>query len=119
MGLMMQQCGHCMTKERRSRPREFSSQVWSLLVAWEEVSEAVIDQPLCDVCYGDIREILIDRSVEMEEALRSGIIRRPAATVSDTRVRAKATKGLKAKTATVTAKAARGKKPQKVSRIAS
>ncbi len=119
MGQMMQQCGHCMTSECRSRPRDFSPQVWSLLVAWEEVNERVIDQPLCDVCYGDIREILIDRSREMEEALRTGQIKRPAATTVDTSVRAKATKGLKAKTATATAKAARGKKPQKVSRIAS
>lgn len=116
------QCGQCMTTERRPRHREITSQVWTLLSQWGEVEEAAVAQPLCDSCYHDIREILIDRSVEMERAFATGSIEAPAK-----KKRVAETSAMKGSSDTAAAKptprkasaTARGRKTQKVGRIAS
>src|SRR5262245_16569905 len=93
MGLSLQ-CGHGTTTERRHRLTDFSPQGWSLLVQWQEVSEEVIQQPLCEVCYQDIREILIERSGEMERALATGQVDQPMQVAEAKEIR-KATAGVK------------------------
>lgn len=65
---MVQDCPHC-GEESRCRRREFSEQTWSVLSAWGEVENASVDQPICDSCYNDLREILIDRADEISVAL--------------------------------------------------
>ncbi len=49
--------------------RDFSEQAWTVLAVWGEVDKAVVDQPICDDCYEELREILIERADEMELAL--------------------------------------------------
>lgn len=66
-------CANCGV-ESKCRHRDFNPQVWSLLLQWGEVDESIIDQPICDSCYADIREILIERSAEMEQAFASGVV---------------------------------------------
>lgn len=57
-------CGACHG-ERKSTRREFSEQAWAALVSWGEVTEQTVDEPLCNECYGNLRDVLIDRSDEI------------------------------------------------------
>ena len=58
-------CAVC-TMQKKSTSREFSSTAWSVLVAWDEVSFSDHKLPICEECYWDLREVLIDRSKEID-----------------------------------------------------
>ena len=62
----------CCMDERKRRHRDFSPQIWALLLSWQEVPPEAVDQPMCNGCYEDIRGILIERAYEVESALASG-----------------------------------------------
>jgi len=62
-----QGCAHC-SNDIRCRRRDFSEQAWAALVVWGEVERNTVDQPVCDDCYSDLRDILIDRADEMVAA---------------------------------------------------
>jgi len=62
------ECCNCGT-ESTCRRREFSEQAWTVLLLWNEVQAPAVDQPLCDSCYNELRETLIDRAEEMDVAL--------------------------------------------------
>ena len=70
--LNRQACAHCGT-ENKSRNRDFSAQIWAVLLYWGEVDDAVVNQPICDSCYRELRNLLIDRSEEMENVLKNGL----------------------------------------------
>ena len=59
----------CCGDETRVRHRNFSPHAWAVLMAWEEIETEVIGQPICDSCYGDLREMLIERSGEVDAAI--------------------------------------------------
>lgn len=61
-------CSNC-SEDTKSRRREFSEQAWTVLVLWNEVQSAAVDQPICENCYNELREVLIDRAEEIENAL--------------------------------------------------
>ncbi len=61
-------CTNCGIQST-SRRRVFSEQAWSLLLLWNEITPAAVEQPMCDVCYDDLRETLIDRNEEVEKLL--------------------------------------------------
>jgi hypothetical protein len=61
-------CANC-TEETKCRRRDFSEQAWAVLVLWNEVQTGAVDQPICEDCYNELRETLIDRSEEIESAL--------------------------------------------------
>jgi hypothetical protein len=61
-------CANCST-DTKCRRREFSEQAWSVLVLWNEITPTVVDQPICDHCYDELREVLIDRADEIEAAV--------------------------------------------------
>lgn len=61
-------CEHCLA-QTRSRKRELSDQIWSVLIAWGEVDKSLVDNPICEDCYNEFREVLIDRAQELETAL--------------------------------------------------
>ena len=65
------QCANC-GETAKCRPRDFSSQIWVLLLRWGEVVKSTVGQPICDSCYRDLRNLLIDRATEMENAMRTG-----------------------------------------------
>ena len=71
MQSLSQICGNC-TVESKCRKREFSVEAWTVLVIWNEVQAAAVDQPLCDECYNELRETLIDRASDVAEALLVG-----------------------------------------------
>ncbi len=61
-------CSNC-SEDNKSRRREFSEQAWTVLVLWNEIQTAAVDQPICEDCYNELREVLIDRAEEIENAL--------------------------------------------------
>ena len=63
-------CGHCQC-DTKSRRRDFSEQTWTVLLVWGEIDTKTVDQALCDPCYNELREVLIDRTDEIEAALAS------------------------------------------------
>ena len=61
----VQRCPYCNTNQK-CRQRNFSDQIWATLVLWKEIQASAISQPLCDDCYNELREVLIDRASELE-----------------------------------------------------
>jgi hypothetical protein len=64
-----QQCCNC-GEGTLSRKRTFSVQAWTVLLVWNEINPASVDQPICDVCYEEMRSILMDRTEDIEDTLR-------------------------------------------------
>ena len=60
-------CAHC-GDEVKSRRREFSEQAYSALLVWGEIQSAVVDQAICDSCYIELRDVLIDRADDIGSA---------------------------------------------------
>ncbi len=60
-----QKCGSCQ-RDQKCRHRHFSRPTVSFLVDSGEVEESAVYKPLCDECYREIREVLIDRAEELE-----------------------------------------------------
>ncbi len=67
-----QACSSC-GEVKKCRHRDFSSHAWAILLHWEEIDSSVIGQPLCNDCYNELRELLIDRAEEMEEIMAQGL----------------------------------------------
>ena len=67
-----QQCPRCH-EDARLRLREFSDQAAAALLVWEELSKKDLGQPICDACYEELRDVLIDRASELEEAAKQPI----------------------------------------------
>jgi hypothetical protein len=63
-------CSSCGGDGRCSK-REFSEQAWTVLVIWGEIEESVVEQSICDSCYEEFRDILIDRHAEIESSLKN------------------------------------------------
>ena len=63
----------CCDQMSKCRHRDFNSQIWVLLLHWGEIDESALEQPICDSCYRDLRNLLIDRADEMEQLLSEGI----------------------------------------------
>ena len=63
-------CSIC-GKDEKSTPREFSTTAWSILLSWNEVDDANKGNPFCEDCYWGLREILIDRSKEIDSLVGS------------------------------------------------
>ena len=57
-------CNVC-GEERKIRYREFSPHAWTALVHWGEINASVIGQAMCNGCYNEFRDQLIDRSDEV------------------------------------------------------
>lgn len=49
---------------------------------WNEVQRGAVDQAICEVCYEELREVLIDRSEEIEMVL-SKPASKPAASADE------------------------------------
>jgi hypothetical protein len=61
---MADKCCQCGL-EAKLRLREFSHQALAALVVWGEIEARNMDKAMCEPCYGDLREILIDRADEI------------------------------------------------------
>ncbi|MDE3268671.1 MAG: hypothetical protein OYH77_00115 [Pseudomonadota bacterium] len=58
-------CHHCGSEVRVKRA-EFSQRAWNALIHWGEVSSEHAGKEICHDCYLELREILIDRTHEIE-----------------------------------------------------
>lgn len=65
-----QNCAHC-GNQAKSRSREFTDQAWTVLVLWGEVEKSAVGEPICEDCYDEMRNILIERAHEVETALKT------------------------------------------------
>jgi hypothetical protein len=57
-------CSVCC-ESRKSRSREFSTHAWTALTMWGEVEQRTFNQPICEGCYRELRDLLIERSAEL------------------------------------------------------
>lgn len=58
------ECPRCGI-EGSLQKRIFSDQAIAALVVWEELEESLIDEPVCNHCYAELRDILIERNDEL------------------------------------------------------
>ncbi len=63
-------CLRCGNEEKAKR-REISQSAWQALLYWQEVEKETVGSPMCQSCYNEIREILIDRADEILEAAKN------------------------------------------------
>jgi hypothetical protein len=65
-------CFNCNRIPQHTHPRRrsFSEQAWAALLLWEEISPQALEQPICDICYEEMRDILIDRADEVNAAIK-------------------------------------------------
>jgi hypothetical protein len=59
------QCPSCR-EDIKVRHREFSAQAWTFLAANNEVDEDHVGEAICDDCYSDMREFLIESISDVE-----------------------------------------------------
>ena len=57
-------CNACHGHSKAAK-REFSEQAWAALVSWGEVPSEAVDTPICNDCYFNFRDVLIDRAEEV------------------------------------------------------
>ena len=69
VGQKLTVCKNCSTHEI-CRRRTFSEQAWTVLLLWNEINPGAVDQPICEQCYEEMRDILIDRADEVEAAMQ-------------------------------------------------
>ncbi|MES2746308.1 MAG: hypothetical protein V4655_12830 [Bdellovibrionota bacterium] len=55
-----QECPRCSNTTRLAK-RTFSDQALAALVVWKDLSEKLIDEPICEDCYEELRDVLIER----------------------------------------------------------
>lgn len=60
-----QECPRCSNISRPIK-RTFSDQALAALVVWKDLSEKLIDEPICDECYEELRDVLIERIEEVK-----------------------------------------------------
>lgn len=64
-------CSAC-NGHAKSAKREFSDQAWAALVTWGEIHNEAVDQPVCNDCYFNFRDVLIDRAGDIAAAAVTG-----------------------------------------------
>ena len=71
--LGQQNCASC-GELKRCRHRDFSPHAWAVLLHWEEISTPVVGQPLCNSCYTELRDLLIDRAEDIDTVIAQGLV---------------------------------------------
>lgn len=59
-----QGCPRCGSGQH-CRDRTFSNTALAALVVWGELEKSLVGKPICEECYSDLREVLVDRSDEV------------------------------------------------------
>jgi|NOAtaT_7_FD_contig_31_4056214_length_369_multi_6_in_0_out_0_2 hypothetical protein len=58
-------CPRCGIVGRLSK-RSFSDQAVAALLIWGDLEESLVGQAICDGCYGELRDVLIERCEELK-----------------------------------------------------
>ncbi|WP_132323250.1 hypothetical protein [Pseudobacteriovorax antillogorgiicola] len=53
------------------KKRPFGEQAIAALVVWGELDQRLVDQPICEDCYEELRETLIERESEIPNAAQT------------------------------------------------
>ncbi|MFW7379145.1 MAG: hypothetical protein ACOH5I_10090 [Oligoflexus sp.] len=61
--------------EGKLQKRTFSDQAVAALVVWEELDRSLIDEPICNDCYRELREVLIERSEDLLKVKADDLVR--------------------------------------------
>lgn len=64
---------HVCFEDRKSRHREFSPHAWTALTVWGEVGGHAQSQTMCDGCYSEFRDMLIERASEVEHYMNRAV----------------------------------------------
>lgn len=56
-------CGNCS----RLQKRVFSDQATAALVVWNDLDERLVGEAICEDCYGELRDILIERTEDVRK----------------------------------------------------
>ena len=65
MSSKLMDCPRCGMNARLTK-RSFSEQAISALVLWGDMDKQLVGQEICDSCYAELREVLIDRSEDLK-----------------------------------------------------
>ena len=65
-------CHHCGAKVS-VKQRQFSDRAWAALVNWGEVRSETMGKAICQDCYVELREILIEHTHEIENEIEKAI----------------------------------------------
>lgn len=65
MSVKLTKCPRCEMNARLAK-RSFSEQAISALVTWGDMDARLIGQDICDPCYAELRDILIERSEDLK-----------------------------------------------------
>lgn len=57
-------CPRCSMNARLQK-RTFSEPAIEALVRWGDMDSKLREEPICDSCYGELRDVLIERSAEL------------------------------------------------------
>ena len=57
-------CYHC-GKMAKCKTRDISVESWEILYTLGEVERSEINMPICDQCYNELREVMIERRDEI------------------------------------------------------
>lgn len=68
MAIESSKCPRCETTAKL-RPRDFSDQALATLVAHGDLGKTLVGASVCDECYDDLRDVLIEHQKEIPTAL--------------------------------------------------
>ncbi len=60
-----QECPRCANEARLAK-RTFSDQALAALIVWKDLAKNLVSEPICDDCYAELRDILIERTEEVK-----------------------------------------------------
>lgn len=81
---IVETCANC-GEDNKCRRRDFSEQAWTALLVWGEIQKTTVDQAICENCYDELRETLIDRHEDIVSSANQPIptqTRKPAASAA-------------------------------------
>ncbi|MCX6130146.1 MAG: hypothetical protein NTX25_13905 [Proteobacteria bacterium] len=62
----IQDCPRCGNTARLEK-RPFSDQVVAALITWGDIEQSLVGQAICEECYTELRDILIERSEDIKK----------------------------------------------------
>jgi len=58
-------CPRC-GETAKLRTRDFSSQALATLISWGDLNEKHVSEPICDNCYNEMRDALIENQTDQK-----------------------------------------------------
>ncbi len=62
----IQDCPRCSNAARLEK-RPFSDQALAALIIWGDMEQKLVKEPICEECYNELRDILIERGEDIKK----------------------------------------------------